>query len=259
MKPTLDFTDSVTVLTCADKAAFIFGVLGMTEAKTFAETLRDELRRAIRETLIDKATLVADTRCQTSQAMALAYGVFDEDEKPEATKRLLEIIHENGDFLDTGILGARVIFHVLTEAGESDLAWKMITRPEFPSYASFIRFGETTIPECFDLPGEGRYSHNHHMYCDIKNWFISAVAGLRFNPDGNDVSHVLIKPAFIGGLAFAEATYRAPAGEIFTRWERGEDGLTLTVRTPDAVTADVVLPDGTRLSHTGERTYRVGG
>ena len=191
--------------------------------------------------------------------MALFYGVFDENEKPEATRRLLEIIHENGDFMDFGILGARAIFHVLTEAGESELAWKMITRPEFPSYGALIGFGETTIPECFDLPGEGKYSHNHHMYCDIKNWFISAVAGLRFNPDGDDVGSVLIRPAFLKDLTFAEATYRAPAGEISARWERGEDGLTLTVRTPDAVTATIALPDGTRLSHTGEKTYRIGG
>ena len=259
VKPTLTFTDSVTIMTCADKAAFIFGVLGQPQAKAFAETLRQELRRAIRERLIDKTTLTADTRCQTSQAMALFYGVFDENEKPEATRRLLEIIHENGDFMDFGILGARAIFHVLTEAGESELAWKMITRPEFPSYGALIGFGETTVPECFELPGEGKYSHNHHMYCDIKNWFLSAVAGLRFNPDGTDVRRVRIAPAFIQSLAFAEGTYLSPAGEIFTRWERRDGGVALTVRVPDGVTAEIALPDGTRLSHTGEKTYRVGG
>ncbi len=256
VKPTLEFTDSVTILTCAEKAAFIFDVLGQKKEKAYALRLYSELRGAIRAHLIDKETCVADTDCQTSQAMALYYGVFDETEKAKAAEHLIGIIHDNGDFLDTGILGARVIFHVLSEAGESELAWKMITRKEFPSYGALIGFGETTIPECFDLPGEGNYSHNHHMYCDIKNWFISAVAGLRYNPDGRDPSRVLIKPALISSLTFAEARYDSPAGQIFVRWDRTENGAELLVRAADGITAEIVTPDGASRIHTGEGRYK---
>ncbi|MBR5721141.1 MAG: hypothetical protein IKX78_01510, partial [Clostridia bacterium] len=166
-------------------------------------------------------------------------------------------IHENGDFLDTGILGARVIFHVLTAAGESELAWKMITRKEFPSYGAFIEFGETTLPECFELPGQGNYSHNHHMFGDIKNWFISCVAGLRYNPNGTDHGFVLIKPAFIRSLSFAEATYASPNGDIFVRWERKNGKIELHVRTADGITAEIVLPDGTHIKHSGDMVYPV--
>ena len=41
--------------------------------------------------------------------MALYYGVFDEAEKEKAAAYLIRTIRENGDFLDTGIVGARVI------------------------------------------------------------------------------------------------------------------------------------------------------
>ena len=256
VKPTLEFTDSTTILTCAEKAAFIFDVLGQEKEKAYAQRLYGEMRAAIRDNLINTETCVSDTDCQTAQAMALYYGVFDDAEKAKATARLVDIIHENGDFLDTGILGARVIFHVLSDAGESELAYKMITRPEFPSYGALIVFGETTIPECFDLPGEGNYSHNHHMYCDIKNWFISAVAGLRYNPDGRDHSRVLIKPAFIPSLTFAEADYDSPAGKISVRWERTGTGVELTVRAAEGICADVALPDGTLAAHRGERVYK---
>ena len=213
------------------------------------------MREAIRRHLIDPDTLIADTGCQTSQAMALYYGVFNDGERAKATENLVGIIHENGDFLDTGILGARVIFHVLSDAGEAALAYKMITRPEFPSYGAMILFGETTVPESFELPGEGIYSHNHHMFCDIKNWFISAVAGLRYNPDGTDHNAVLIKPAFIDALTFAEASYLSPAGEIFVRWERTDGGVNLRVRTADGIAAEIVLPNGIHIAHTGDRVY----
>ena len=256
VKATLEFTDTVTLLACAKMAAFIFDVLGLADEKAYALGEAAAYRAAVREHLINKETCVADTGCQTSQAMALYYGVFDEAEEEKATAYLLRIIHENGDFLDTGIIGARSIFHVLTAAGESELAWKMITRKEFPSYGALVGFGETTIPESFELPGEGNYSHNHHMYCDIKNWFISAVAGLRYNPDLTDHSHVLIKPVFIKSLSFAEAHYDSPAGRIFVRWERKDGGVDLRVSTAEGIAADVVLPNGARFTHTGDKIYR---
>ncbi len=255
VKPSLAFTGTVALMACANKAAFLFDVLGKEEEKAYASQLGTALRAAVRAHLIDKGTCVADTGCQTSQAMALYTGVFDAAEKEKATAKLIGMIRENGGFLDTGILGARVIFHVLSEAGESELAWHMITRKEFPSYGALIGFGETTIPEFFLLPGEGCYSHNHHMYCDIKNWFISAVAGLRYNPDGTDHRRVLVRPALIGGLSFAEARYESPAGEIFVRWERTDGGAELHVRTANGITAEIVLPDGTHLTHTGDRFY----
>ncbi len=257
VKPTLKFTDSVTIITCARMSAFIFDILGKAEEKAYAIQLCSELREAVRKNLVDKAACVADNGCQTSQSMAIFYGIFDESEKTKAEEYLVRSIHENGDFLDTGILGARVIFHVLTAAGESDLAWKMITRREFPSYGALIDFGETTIPEVFDRPGEGNSSHNHHMYCDIKNWFISCVAGLRYNPTGDDHRHVLIKPAYINGLSFAEATYNSPAGDIYVRWDRTESGINLHVCTADGITAEVVMPNGTRKVHNGEALYTI--
>ena len=253
MKSTTEYTDSVTIMDCAGKAAEMFGVLGQKKEKTYAETLFAEMRAAIRSHLIDKDRCVADTGCQTSQAMALYYGVFDESEREKATAYLVDIIHKNGDFIDFGIIGARVLFHVLSDAGEGELAYKMITRPEFPSYGALIGFGETTIPESFDLPGEGGGSHDHHMFCDIKNWFISRVAGLRYNPDGDDCRRVLVKPSYISSLRFAEAEYLSPFGKIAVRWERVDGEIRLTLDAPEEISYEIVLPDGT--VRTGKGKY----
>ena len=243
VKPTLEFTDSVTTLATAERAAFIFGVLGLEDEKAYAEKLAGEFRTAIRREKLDPDTLTADTGCQTAQAMALYYGVFDPGEKKRAEKALIDMIHDGNDFMDVGILGARALFHGLSDAGESELAYKMITRPEFPSYGAFIRFGETTVPECFELPGEGLYSHDHHMYCDIKGWFISRVAGLRYNPDGTAHDRVRVEPSFIKALDFAEARYDSPLGGISLRWERSGGETLLEFKAPDTVEYELVLPD----------------
>lgn len=255
VKPTVAFTGSVTLKALADMAAFIYETLGLTEEKAFAERLSRELRGAVRAKLTDCKNGIADTGSETAEAMALRYGLFEGPEREKAAARLIEAIRENGGFLDVGILGARSIFHVLSEFGESDLAWDLITRKEFPSYGALIALGETTLPEFFRLPGEGYCSHNHHMFGDVKNWFISCVAGLRYNPDARDHRRVQVRPAFIGGLAFAEAYFESPLGRISVRWERKDDGVVLSVNTPAGIAADVIGPDGARFAHSGEKVY----
>lgn len=234
-KATNEFTDSVSAMNICEKAAFIFGVLGKKLHRDFALSLYGELRNAIRENLIDFGSMTADVPCQTSQAMAIYYGVFNEEEKTKAFSVLLDMIHENSDFIDFGILGARVLFHVLSAYGESDLAYKMICRPEWPSYGNFIERGYTSLPENFVIDEKDIHSLNHHFFGDISNWFISCVAGLRYNPTGRKGRSVLIKPSFIEKLDFANASFDSPYGVISVEWKRNADGITVTVHKPKEV------------------------
>jgi hypothetical protein len=52
-------TDSVTVYDIADKAEYIFHVLGRAEDESFANSLKCEIKSAIREHLIDRETATA--------------------------------------------------------------------------------------------------------------------------------------------------------------------------------------------------------
>ena len=112
-KAPLEFTDTVLSMDIAEKAAYIFGVLGMAPQQTFAASLAAQFRAAVRERLVDFSTMTAAGNCQTSQAMALFYGIFEPGERPAAFDRLLRLIEEQDGHMDTGVLGGRVIFHVL--------------------------------------------------------------------------------------------------------------------------------------------------
>ena len=63
--------------------------------------------------LSDGVTIMG--RTQTAQAMAIEYGLLENGEKKAAFEVLLDIIHEADDHLDTGCLGARIVFHVLAK------------------------------------------------------------------------------------------------------------------------------------------------
>ena len=157
-------------------------------------------------------------------------------------ERLLEIIHANDDHMDVGVLGGKVIFHVLSEYGHSDLAYKMITRPDYPSYGNLLELGATTLWERFST--DMSTSRNHHFWGDISAWFIKCLAGIRFNPDGRDITKVHIKPSFVKALDYAEGYYTAPAGKILSSWKRDGDKIILKLEIPDGVTATAYVESG---------------
>lgn len=244
VKSPLEFTDSVTCMSILKKAAYIFSQLGLSLEREFCEKLYNEIRDAVRRHLIDFGTMTAIGSCQTSQAMAIYYDVFNPGEKPEAFKRLLEIIKRRDDHVDAGILGMRVLFRVLSDFGEADLAFKMITRPDYPSYGNFVERGLTALPEDFLREEDRPNSLNHHMFGDISAWFIEYIGGIRVNPFLADPSEVEISPVFIEKLDSAEASYETVGGKVSVKWRRTLEGIALDISADSGVHGRIRLPDG---------------
>lgn len=248
-KAPLELTDSIMSMDICEKIAFMFNAVGMTVQRDFAQSISDGFKKAVRDNLIDFGTMTAAGNCQTSQAMCIYYGIFTPAEAEAAFERLLEMVHEQDDHIDVGVLGGRVLFHVLSKYGYSDLAFKLITRPDYPSYGNWIERGATTLWENF-LP-ESVSSANHHFWGDISAWFIKRLAGICFNPHGNDISRVDIRPSFVTKLDFAEGHYESSMGRISSRWERSGDEIILTLEIPESIRAALYLEKGYELeNHT---------
>ena len=208
-----------------------------------------ELRKAIRNEYCENGVIVpaksgknkteTNRVCQTSQVLGLWMGIFEPEEKEIAIRKLVELIEEKENSFDCGFLGLRWIFHVLSDCGYANLAYKMITKPEYPSYANLIYRGETTICERFQLPGQAVGSHNHHFMADVANWYLKSVAGIHINPDKNNPNKVLLHPHFIDRLDWVEAGYQAPAGKILVRWERTARNIQITVLKSECIEVEL--------------------
>ena len=224
----LAVTTSIMIMDMARKASEMLDAIGYIHQAKFAEGIYTDMRTTIRRELIDFNTMTVSGKCQTSQAMALYYGAFEEDEKEKAFSVLLDIVHNDNDRFNCGFLGMRVLFHVLSEYGEAELAYDMITKSGYPSYGHLIELGETTLPEQFMPDGVNCGSHNHHFMGDIANWFVSKIAGLKIV----DSETVEICPNFISQLEFASASYELPKGIVSVKWERKGKEIELTIDCP---------------------------
>ncbi len=251
----LYITDSVISMYIAEKSYKLFDALGLEMHRDFAEKLYKSLRNSIRKNLINFNTMTVASRTQTAQAICIYYGVFEESEKYAACKVLLDLVHEADDHIDCGIIGLRTIFHVLSDMGEGALAYKMITRKDFPSYGMFIDYGYTCLPEDFLTPDEIEHpnSLNHHFLGDYVSWFIQRVAGIRVNPRGISPCDFSICPDFIPCLDSASAFYDAPCGRVEVKWEKKNDSAVLDIVCPDEATGFISLPDGWVFSSEREK------
>lgn len=244
-----EVTDTITTFDIANKAALIFGVLGQTEQKQFAEMLALRVRKAFRENLIAFDTMTVEGETQSGQAMAIYYGLFEDDEKPAAFERLLEFIRQRGGHFHGGVLGGRVIYRLLAENGEAELAYNMIVRPDFPSYGNWIIRGATTLwEEFYPEKGEGDLvrisSHNHHFWGDVSAWFYRYLAGININPTRQDANNINIEPVFIEKLDFVKASYAAKDGTVTVAWKRKGNTVIINTELTGKVYGKIILPDG---------------
>ena len=242
----LYLTDSVIAMYICEKSMRLFRALSLAAQADFAETLYRSFRSAIRGNLIDFATMTVRSRCQTAQAICLYYGVFEESEKVEASRVLVQLVEEADEHLDCGMIGLRAVFHALSQCGRGDLAFRMITRRDYPSYGFFVEQGLTALPEVFTVPErlDEPNSLNHHFFGDIESWFIQRVAGICVNPQNTSPDRIDVRPDFLRALSSAKAHYTAPAGRVRVGWRREGTQILLNIECPDAVVGDIILPAG---------------
>lgn len=236
----LCFTDSAQIMETAERSAYLLGVIGRDEDKAYAIKLRDELRNAMRDNLVDFDTMTVSGECQTSQCVAMSIGLFNDDEYHKAYMRLIDFIKEKDYHLDCGMLGLRHIFHVLFDNGDGEIALKMITREDAPSYGNMIKLGGTALFEAMEQNGV-QESQNHHFYGDILNLFIAKLAGLRINPDMNDIHKVVISPNLPDGIDYAKASYDYGDDTISVEVRKTNGKLTVIANIPEFVHGEIVI------------------
>jgi len=218
--------------------AFAAERMGKAEdAKRYA-ALAEEIRQAWTRAFYDPATGRCGPGSQTAQACALYQGLCPPADRDRVLRRLVEAVEATNGHIDTGILGAKYLLHALTDAGRADVAHRVASQANFPSWGHWLAQGATTLWEMWD----GSASRNHIMYGDIVAWFYRGLAGIQPTPDEPGFRRIVLRPSFPPGLQWVKASTMSPRGEIRSEWERDGARLRYAVRVPAGSRATVWLP-----------------
>ena len=215
-------------------------LLGYTDEARRYSALVEEIKQAYHQRFF-KGDGVYTPGGQTSQSLSLFYDLVPATERAACVEQLVKAVHAADDHIDCGILGAKALFHVLSDNGHHDLAYEIATQPDFPGYGDWIARGATALWE--DWPDkEG--SLNHIMFGDIVTWFNRSLAGIQVDPKAPGFRHIVFRPRPVADLTFARAKTHSPFGVIESHWQIENGTFNYAVTVPPNAHATVLLPDG---------------
>ncbi len=220
---------------CADLTAHTAQALGETDEARVYTALANRTRRAFLAKFYDATK--GTYGMGGGNIFALKMGVpTDQHDKVIAALRA-DIAAADGH-LDTGILGTKLFFEVLSENGMHELAYAAINKRTWPSYGHWLEQGATTSRENWNEDG----SHNHPMFGGGIVWFYRKLAGMQTDPQQPGYRHIVFRPQLVNGLskvAYSNETSLGTAGIV---WQQKEGKLLVDVNVPVGSTATVYIP-----------------
>lgn len=226
-------------------------ILKKDEKRDTYTEIYENCRRAFRENYYKDGRISCDT--QTAYAFAYVAGYLS---KEETLARLPEIIRENGGGLTTGFIGSRFILPALCDIGETELAYEIISRTEYPSWGYMLKNGATTVWERWNgytkehgFEDPEMNSFNHYSLGSCVEWLYSYVLGIKLSAK-TDV--VKIDPSFGKKIAFARGGTRLKGGKIFVSWKRENGAIILQVTADEGVRYEISSSGKSRPSQRTE-------
>ena len=143
--------------------------------------------------------------------------------------------------IGTGFLTTPLVFEMLSEAGDSDGAYRTLINPDF-GWGQQLRQGATTIWENWTPDG----SLNHYSKGACCQWLFDCVCGIRL--DGRE-NHFVIAPHLIRDLENIRFVYDSVYGKVESAWEWQAGKALFHIMIPPNCSASLRLPDGTAIEY----------
>ncbi|MFD3653254.1 family 78 glycoside hydrolase catalytic domain [Streptomyces sp. NPDC058620] len=238
--------------------------LGDTAAAHHYGALAEEIAAAFRgRYVLGDGRLTSDS--PTAYCLAIAFGLLNTPDLCRlAGDRLAELVVENGARIATGFVGTPLICDALTETGHLDVAYRLLTQTECPSWLYTVTQGATTIWERWDSlrpdgtlnPG-GMTSFNHYALGAVADWLHRTVGGI--TPTAPGYRTLTYRPRPGGGITWADTRHETPYGTAALSWRLEGDTMTARVTVPSGCHGSVELPGRAPLSvGPGEHAFAAG-
>lgn len=212
-------------------------ILGKSDEHKFYKALSEEIKQSFRREFIDLKNVSAAGNCQASTAIAIDFGMLNPQEIPLFAELLKRQVEEKGFKVDTGILGTKALLFALSETGNSDIAYRLVTQTEYPGWGWWLANGATTLWGNWD----GKSSRDHHMFGCVSQWFYECLAGIRPDPSAPGFRRFCFKPALLKAVSSISCSHMCMYGEISAEIRFSGDIFTAVLSVPAGCTAVICL------------------
>ena len=247
MATTSAYTTPIFGWLVVHKMAQAAAVLGREEDAVRYQEEADKMKHAIRAALITADGVLRYER-QGAYVLMLVFGLVPDVWVDKFGTKLAEIIHANGDRLDTGFLPTPYLLDALCIGGQRELAYTLLYQTESPSWLAQVKRGATTIWESWEMyQPDGtpkKESFNHYTYGTVDDWIFRTIGGI--DQEDTGYRRLMIHPQPDKSLTWAKRSFETENGTVYASWKREGGQFILTADIPCNTTARIILPDGTQ-------------
>jgi alpha-L-rhamnosidase len=132
----------------------------------------------------------------------------------------------------------------LSKYGKADLAYQILTTPDFPSQTYVMNSGFTTWPErqfiWEEMEGPTN-SLNHPMHTGFAAYFYESLGGIKSSESNPGYKMFIVNPEFPSDITNTEVSVPTPYGNIINKWNVNDGVLKMNLEVPFNTKAKVIV------------------
>ncbi|MDN5853803.1 MAG: NEW3 domain-containing protein, partial [Actinomycetia bacterium] len=192
---------------------------------------------------------------QTSYILTLTNDLEPKNRRDALIDQFVETLERRDYHLSTGFLGVDGLLPALTDAGRTDIAYRLLLNEDYPSWGYEIGWDATTVWERWNsinpdgsFNDVGMNSFNHYAYGAVGEWMYRTMAGVSAAEPG--YKKVLIAPEPGDGINDVDFSHETRHGTVRSAWSTADGPMTLDVTVPANTSAEVRIPAPNRWAVT---------
>ena len=203
---------------------------------------------------------------QTAYILTLTNDLEPKNRRDALIKQFVETLERRDYHLSTGFLGVDGLLPALTDAGRTDIAYRLLQHEDYPSWGYEIGWGATTVWERWNsinpdgsFNDVGMNSFNHYAYGAVGEWMYGTMAGVSEAKPGYKKVRIAPKPG--KGINQVDFSHETRYGTVGSSWSTADGPMRLDATVPANTTAEVRIPAANRWAVTegGEPIADVDG
>jgi len=210
--------------------------------KAYYKDLLAKIIKAVKTEYISKNGRIKGD-LQGLYVLALYAGIADGELKSKLVKRLVELIEQNDNRLDTGFVSTQYLLDVLYDNGYKETAYKLLFQTKAPSWLYQVEKGATTIWENWEaIKPDGTVtnsSFNHYAYGCVGDWIYRHIGGV--NIGGPGYSKIVFAPDINCGLEYSNCYVQTAYGKAECNWSWQDDICNIEIQVPINTKAEFII------------------
>jgi alpha-L-rhamnosidase len=210
------------------------------------EALSEKIKVAFNNKFLQKKAKKYSNNTVTANLLPLYFGMVPDSVKDGVFQSIVEkTMRQSNGHISSGLIGTSWLMRGLSDNGRADVAYRMATNRDYPSWGYMAENGATTIWELWNgnTASPKMNSHNHVMLLgDLMIWYYENLAGIKTSPDHPAFKKLVMKPAIIDQLKNVNASFHSVHGWIKSEWKKDIGSFTWKITLPGNTRALIYIP-----------------